>query len=72
MEVVISGELQFAATKKLQKDLTGMKLYLEDGYEIDEDEILVSSVTNHKTLIVSSEHQQITRNQHPGLEMSCY
>ena len=72
MEVVISGELQFAATKKLQKDLTGMKLYLEDGYEIDEDEILVSSVTNGKTLIVSSEHQQIIGNQHPGLEMSCY
>ena len=71
MEVVISGELQFAATKKLQ-DPTGMKLYLEDGYEIDEDEILVSSVTNGKTLIVSSEHQQIIGNQHPGLEMSCY
>ena len=49
-----------------------MKLYLEDGYEIDEDEILVSSVTNGKTLIVSSEHQQIIGNQHPGLEMSCY
>ena len=72
MEVVISGELQFAATKKLQKDLTGMKLYLEDGYEIDKDEILVSSVTNSKTLIASSEHQQIIGNQHPGLEMSCY
>ena len=72
MEVVISGELQFAATKKLQKDPTGMKLYLEDGYEIDEDEILVSSVTNGKTLIVSSEHRQIIGNQHPGLEMSCY
>ena len=44
-----------------------MKLYLEDSYEI-----LVSSVTNGKTLIVSSEHQQIIGNQHPGLEMSCY
>ena len=52
MEVVISGELQFAATKKLQKDPTGMKLYLEDGYEIDDDEILVSSVTNGKTFQV--------------------
>ena len=62
MEVVISGELQFAAAKKLQKDPTSMKLYLEDGYEIDEDEILVSSVTNGKTLIVSSEHQQIIGN----------
>ena len=31
-----------------------MKLYLEDGYEIDEDEILLSPIARDKTLIISA------------------
>ena len=32
-----------------------MKLFLEDGYEVDKDDILVSSVTAGQKLILSKE-----------------
>ena len=41
------------AAKKLQEEGSGMKLFLPDGYEIDEDEILNSAVTKGQTLIIS-------------------
>ena len=45
----------FLVTKKLNKCGSGiMKLYLEDGYEIDEDEILLSPIASDKTLIIST------------------
>ena len=33
----------------------GLKLYLEDGYEIDEDEILISPIAKDKVLIMGTE-----------------
>ena len=32
-----------------------MKLFLEDGYEVDEDDILVSSVTTGQTFILNKD-----------------
>ena len=44
----------FIARKKLNTcGSDTMKLYLEDGYEIDEDEILLSPIACDKTLIIS-------------------
>ena len=46
-----------------------MKLYMEDGYEIDEDEILVSPITSGQTLIVSCipPNMEQTQRQKTGL-----
>ena len=45
----------FIAAKKLNTcGSDTMKLYLEDGYEIDEDEILLSPIARDKTLIISA------------------
>ena len=42
------------ASWKLQEEAGGMKLFLPHGYEIDEDEILNSSMATGETLIMSS------------------
>ena len=45
----------FVASRKLRENGVGMKLFLEDGYEVDEDDILVSSITAGQTLILSKD-----------------
>ena len=52
----IQKEIKYfiAALKKLGEEEIGMKLFLADGYEKDEDDILNSSVTRGETLIMSS------------------
>ena len=52
----------------MQTDADGMKLYMEDGYEIDEDEILVSSITTGKTLIISQIPPNMEQRKKTGLE----
>ena len=39
-----------------------MKLYLSDGYEIDEDEILLSSIARGQTLIMSGSPPEQRKN----------
>lgn len=44
----------------------GLKLYLEDGYEIDEDEILISTIAKDKVLVMGTERprqQEQKRNK---------
>ena len=46
----------------------GLKLYLEDGYEIDEDEILISMIAKDKVLIMGTEPpgQQVQKGNKGG------
>ena len=38
--------------KKFNDEREGVKLFLEDGFEIDEDELLLSTLSENKVLIL--------------------
>ena len=45
----------WVGAKKLKLDAVDLKVFLEDGFEVDEDDILMSSMTENQVLILATE-----------------
>ena len=49
-----------SGAKKLNENNKNLKLFLDDGFEIDEDEILLSSMTDNRILVLASSNEFVS------------
>ena len=61
MYVIMGQQFFFLAAKKLNLDkdkVPNLKIFLPDGFEIDEDEILLSDMTHDKILHITEDFNE--------------
>ena len=49
-----------SGAKKLNENNENLKLFLDDGFEIDEDEILLSSMMDNHILVLASSNEFVS------------
>ena len=53
VNILINNVFVYAGAAKLKDETVNLKLFLDDGFEIDEDEILLSQVTENRILVLA-------------------
>ena len=58
--------LMYTGAKKLSVERANLKLFLDDGFEIDEDPILLSKVTENRILVLSATNEFVSCSEFLG------